>query len=56
MMNDSRFLRILATLDDLRSECADLVEDLPTTDPHSFFLSKCRVRCNDSIRELKSLK
>jgi hypothetical protein len=54
-MNDSRFLRILATLDDLRSDCSDLVEDLPTTDPHNWFLSKTIHRCNDSIRELKSL-
>lgn len=54
--SDTRDNHILALADELRTQALDFLEELPTSDPRCFFLSKLRQRLNDSIRELQSLK
>lgn len=53
-MNDSRYKRILATLDDLRCECADLLEELPSTDLHVLPLKRVVRHANNDLKLLQA--
>jgi hypothetical protein len=53
-VNDSRYQRILATLDDLRTEAADLIDELPSTDLHVLALKRVMRHANSDIRLLQA--
>lgn len=52
-MNDSRYQRILSTLDDVRTECQDLIDEMPSTDLHVIALKRVQKHANDDLRLLQ---
>lgn len=54
MMDDSRYRRLLATLDDVRTEAADLIDELPSTDLHVLALKRVMRHANSDIRLLQA--
>lgn len=53
-MDDSRYRRILAYLDDVRTEAADLLEQLPTTSLYALPLKRIQRHANSDIRLLQA--
>lgn len=53
-MNDSRYQRILATLDDVRTEAVDLLDELTSTDLHVLPLKRVIRHANADIKLLQA--
>lgn len=53
-VRDSRYQRILSTLDDVRTECADLIDALPSTDLHVIALKRVQRHANADIKLLQA--
>lgn len=53
-MNDSRYRRIMATIDDLRCEAQDLLDELPSTDLHVLPLKRVVRHANNDLKLLQA--
>lgn len=53
-MNDSRYRRLLAELDDVRCTAQELLDELPSTDIHALPLRRVVRHCSSDIKLLQA--